>query len=141
VKYTPLPKNPESKDERAANYALPYASLHAEPAIIISFVAPGNIYPTCEQHKGPASLAGKPLRTPGYNAHYVLTKKDGFAVTQKGESPMYDELVVPEESQVAPAFIILSKIQCLPKLLKSILKFEGMMNSLEIDALRWTKIE
>jgi len=90
----------------SAKYALPYAALKEDPAIIISYVAPGNVYPTCEQHKGPESLAGKPLRTPGYNSHYVLTKKDGFALANPSENPFYDEIVVAEEAQVAPAFII-----------------------------------
>jgi len=90
----------------SAKYALPYSTLQSDPAFIISYVVPGNIYPTCEQHKGPESLAGKPLRTPGYNSHYVLTKKDGFAVTNPADNQFYDEVVVPEECQVAPAFII-----------------------------------
>jgi len=90
----------------ASRYALPYATLQTDPAIIISYVVPGNIYPTSEQHKGPKSLAGKPLRTPNYNSHYVLTKTDGFAVSNSAENPFYDEIVLPEECQVVPAFII-----------------------------------
>jgi len=91
----------------SSKYALPYATLQSDPAIIISYVVPGNIYPTSEQHKGPKSLAGKPLRTPGYNSHYVLTRTDGFALSDPSESPFYDEIVLPEECQVVPAFIVL----------------------------------
>jgi len=91
----------------SSKYALPYATLQPDPVIIISYIVPGNIYPTSEQHKGPNSLAGKPLKTPGYNSHYVLTRTDGFALSNPTESPFYDEIVLPEECQVVPAFIVI----------------------------------
>jgi len=87
-------------------YSLPYATLHPAPTLIISYVVPGTIYPAIEQHKGPHSLAGKPLRTPGYHSHYVLTQKDGFAISSEKTTPFYDEIVVPLEAQVVPGFIV-----------------------------------
>jgi len=90
-------------------YSLPYAVRPgvSEPTLILSFVVPGNIYPTVEQHKGPQSLMGKPLRTPGYHSHFVLTNKDGLAISPENIlQNVYDEIVIPVEAQVVPAYII-----------------------------------
>jgi hypothetical protein len=83
-------------------YCLPYAVSKREPAIILSYVNMGNVYAVTECHKGPKSLMGSSLKS-GYNSHYVLTNKDGH-VYDKGE--ICDELVIGQESQILPSFII-----------------------------------
>lgn len=84
-------------------YCLPYAAGKRNPAIIISYLNMGNIFPVTEDHTGPSSLMGKPLKA-GYNSHLVLVQKDGYIY--KGEGEINNELVVSQESQVLPAYII-----------------------------------
>jgi len=91
----------------SVHYTLPYSALQENPSVIISFIVPGNVFPIIENHRGPSSLAGKPLRTPGYHSHYVLTNKDGYVLESKShQGGIYDEIVIPEESQIMPSFII-----------------------------------
>jgi len=87
-------------------YALPYARLQEDPAIIISYVIPGNIYPVVEHHKEENSLLGSPIKAPGYNSHYVITARDGSVAQTIGEIPVFDEIVIDQEAQVTPAFIL-----------------------------------
>lgn len=50
-----------------------------------------------------------PSRCPkkaGYNSHYVLTEKDGDCVQQKKKHGYYDEVVIEQESQIAPVYLI-----------------------------------
>lgn len=83
-------------------YTLPYCGAKRNPAIIISYLNMGNIYPVTEDHKGSKSLLGTALKS-GYNSHYIMTNKDGF-IYDKGD--ICDEIVVSQESQILPAFII-----------------------------------
>jgi hypothetical protein len=85
-------------------YCLPYAAGKRNPAIIISYLNMGNVFAVTENHLGPSSLMGKPLRV-GFHSHYVLTNKDGHIYNGEGEPE--NELVVSQESQVLPAYIIL----------------------------------
>jgi len=88
-------------------YSLPYAQSKEDPAIILSYVIPGNIYPVLEDHKGKNSLMGLAIKArEGYNSHYVITKQDGNVFQEIGERPVYDELVIDQESQVTPAFVL-----------------------------------
>jgi len=87
-------------------YALPYARLQEDPAIIISYIIPGNIYPVVEHHKEENSLLGSPIKAPGYNSHYVITSQDGYVAKTVGEIPVFDEIVIDQEAQVTPAFIL-----------------------------------
>jgi len=53
----------------------------------------------------------KPLKQ-GFHSHYVLTGKDGYIYNGEGEPE--NELVVSQESQVLPSFIIiLNSEECL----------------------------
>lgn len=42
----------------------------------------------------------------GYHSHYVVTQQDGFACTSPDHKPVFDEIVIAQEAQVVPAFII-----------------------------------
>jgi len=73
--------------------------------LVLCLTIPGNVYPVIEQHDSETvSLMGSPV-VAGYNSHYVLTTKDGKAITCKEETHS-DQLVVAQESQVLPVFII-----------------------------------
>jgi len=84
-------------------YCLPYAASKRSPAIIISYLNMGNVFPVTEDHLGPSSLMNFPLKA-GFHSHYVLTNKDGHIYNGKGE--INNELVVSQESQVLPSYII-----------------------------------
>jgi hypothetical protein len=107
-----------------AVYACPYFISSLEPAIVLSYLipgmsrvfiasseffsitfltCPGNAYPTVESPHSPESLQGSNLRR-GYQSHYVITNGKGMP-TERGTS-QYDEIVINQESQVCPAFII-----------------------------------
>eukprot|EP01125_Pyxidicula_operculata_P020486 TRINITY_DN7584_c0_g1_i1.p1 TRINITY_DN7584_c0_g1~~TRINITY_DN7584_c0_g1_i1.p1 ORF type:complete len:1741 (-),score=240.11 TRINITY_DN7584_c0_g1_i1:66-5117(-) len=90
----------------SALYTLPYFGTKKSPTILICLVFPGNTYPTIEDRNGPNSLLGKPIK-PGYQSHYVLTNRSGSPCTQEKESgKFYDELVIPQESQIVPVFLL-----------------------------------
>ena len=42
--------------------------------------------------------------TNGFNSHFVVTNRKGEAVTTE-EEETFDEIVIPQESQIMPAFI------------------------------------
>eukprot|EP01126_Amoeba_proteus_P000332 TRINITY_DN10100_c0_g5_i2.p1 TRINITY_DN10100_c0_g5~~TRINITY_DN10100_c0_g5_i2.p1 ORF type:complete len:109 (-),score=24.82 TRINITY_DN10100_c0_g5_i2:252-578(-) len=71
-------------------YTLPYFGKRQDPAIIISFTIPGNIYPVIEKHTDSNSLMGKVIN-PGYNSHYVL-------VLPNGNVPNFEKQACPEGS-------------------------------------------
>jgi len=85
-------------------------SLFAQPqsnsvVLVLCLTIPGNVYPVIEQHDAEtASLLGSPV-VAGYNSHYVVTTKEGRAITRKEESHS-DQLVVAQEAQALPVFII-----------------------------------
>jgi len=88
-----------------ALYALPYYSGFEKPTILISWVIPGNIYPVVESHKDDScSLLGHALRA-GYNSHYVCVDKKGNVI-RTADDESYDELVIEQESQICPAFVL-----------------------------------
>jgi len=89
----------------SAPYSLHYAYLSQEPVLILSFVTPGNVYPVVENPKEVDSLLASAIK-PGYNSHYVLTCRNGMVITQIETETFYDELVVDQESQVLPAYIL-----------------------------------
>lgn len=89
-------------------YCLPYACGRREPAIILSYLCPGHVFPVTESHLDKKkSLLGLPVKS-GYTSNYVLTKKDGHVFD--GDYNDYisgsDEIVICSESQCLPAFII-----------------------------------
>jgi hypothetical protein len=78
------------------DYCIPYICSKRDPAIIISYVLPGNVYPVTE-----TSFAGKPLMA-GYQSHYIKTNIAG----KIDKDSDYDELVICQESQILPMYII-----------------------------------
>jgi len=91
----------------SAKYVIPYMGNKKRPTILICYVVPGNIYPVTEHPtKSKKPLMGHPLVN-GYQSHYVLTTKKGFPLTEGDkEIPIYDEIVIGQESQVVPLFLL-----------------------------------
>eukprot|EP01128_Nolandella_sp_AFSM9_P001785 TRINITY_DN12199_c0_g1_i1.p1 TRINITY_DN12199_c0_g1~~TRINITY_DN12199_c0_g1_i1.p1 ORF type:complete len:1767 (-),score=200.25 TRINITY_DN12199_c0_g1_i1:119-5263(-) len=92
----------------SARYALPYYGGRKNPAVLICFSVPGNPYPVVEHRTEENSMLGMPLKS-GYQSHYVLARKNGNPVkSQRGNfmDGVYDELVIGQESQVIPAWIL-----------------------------------
>eukprot|EP01127_Copromyxa_protea_P011436 TRINITY_DN2873_c0_g3_i2.p1 TRINITY_DN2873_c0_g3~~TRINITY_DN2873_c0_g3_i2.p1 ORF type:complete len:1979 (-),score=279.48 TRINITY_DN2873_c0_g3_i2:77-5701(-) len=91
-----------------AMYGCPFLSHRADPALLISFVTPGNVFPVTENHNKPNNLIGKRLK-PGYTSHYVAVDTEG-AVPELDSldeiSGLYDEIVVSQEPQISPVYLI-----------------------------------
>eukprot|EP01126_Amoeba_proteus_P015888 TRINITY_DN17227_c0_g1_i1.p1 TRINITY_DN17227_c0_g1~~TRINITY_DN17227_c0_g1_i1.p1 ORF type:complete len:397 (+),score=77.99 TRINITY_DN17227_c0_g1_i1:548-1738(+) len=92
------------------DYILPYYATKPNPAIIISYLVPGNIFPVTENHKRPGSLRGTALKS-GYQSHYVVTERKGsipnlFKSNVSGKK-LFDELVIGKKTQILPAYFFL----------------------------------
>jgi len=88
-------------------YTIPYIVSRRQPTLILSWVVPGNVFPVTESHCDPAvSLLGSAIKS-GYNSHWVVCRRDGMAVSTCQENDSYAEVVIPQESQIVPAFIFL----------------------------------
>jgi len=86
-------------------YATPYFATKKNPAIIITYVIPGNPYPVTESPKAGKGLTSAALQS-GAQSHYVVTSIEGLPVEKPCDN-CYDELVITQEAQVVPAFILL----------------------------------
>jgi hypothetical protein len=77
-----------------ADYTIPYILNKRNPAIIISWLFAGNVYPVIENPDSENSLMGKALMK-GYTSHYVITNKMGRAMTSKNDASIdyFDEFV------------------------------------------------
>jgi hypothetical protein len=107
----------------SAKYAVPYFATKPSPSIIISFLVPGNPFPVTEDPNNPAiSIAGHALK-PGYQSHYVLTTNRGMPFPQIEYKNIFDELVIRQETQVAPAYVLMLDPKGFPQLIRS---FERM---------------
>jgi len=85
-------------------YCVPYLQTK-HPSVIVSYILPGNPYPVVEEVKSPMSLLGSALKM-GFNSHFVVTNVSGECVTsQEPNETVCDEIVIPQESQIVPAFI------------------------------------
>lgn len=94
-------------------YTLPYALAKKRPTVIVSYVNAGNVWPVTEEHKGPRSLKGGAIKS-GYNSHIALTNKGGTIYHADVDDTVCDEIVIAQESQILPAFLIeLSADSCL----------------------------
>jgi len=91
----------------SALYTLPYFANKRSPAILICLTAPGNPYPVTESPNTLNSLVGKPLLS-GYQSHYVVTMSSGFPLAEKHweVEQKYDELVLNQEAQIVPLFLL-----------------------------------
>jgi len=110
-----------------AIYGLLYFSRNQMPAVIISYILPGNIYPVIEDPNDKTStLLGKGISP--YHSNYVLVQLDGMPVTEI-KHKNFDELVIDQEGNVLPAYILfLSTKNLLPiyEQLKKVDDFELM---------------
>jgi len=86
-----------------APYTLPYL-IKPNPALIISYVTPGNVFPVIEHPRSSSSFCGVPI-VAGYNSHYIVTDSGGFPLA-KISKKHFDEIAVSQETQVAPAFVL-----------------------------------
>jgi len=86
-------------------YCLPYIACKRAPTIILSWILPGNPYPVTEHHEGAESLMGTATKS-GFNSHYVVTDKKGQATTKPTQSELFNEIVINQEAQIVPAFIL-----------------------------------
>jgi len=101
----------------SAKYAIPYFATKAQPAIIISYLVPGNPYPVIENPNEPGNLAGEVIKV-GYQSHYVLTTNRGMPFEKIEYKNIFDEIVVDQESQVAPAYVLLLDNKGFPALIR-----------------------
>jgi len=101
----------------SAKYALPYYATKQNPAIIISYLIPGNPYPVTESPNGPNSIAGTTLK-PGYQSHYVSVNARGFPHEAPTNYDLFDEIVINQEAQVAPAYLLYLDRHSFSKLIK-----------------------
>jgi hypothetical protein len=97
-------------------YATPYFATKSEPSILICFIIPGNIRPIIEHRGAVKSFLGVPIDS-GYQSHYVLTNRDGNPLTKKTDR-YYDEIVLSNEVQVVPVFLLYVSRDILGKLAK-----------------------
>jgi len=85
-----------------AMFATHYVSTRKDPAFIISFVTPGNPYPLTRPSPGVTKAS--------YNCHYVaVTAEDKIPSGDLEEDQvkgLFDEIVVPQESQISPVYVI-----------------------------------
>lgn len=91
-------------------YTLPYVGMHREGAVVISYIIPGNVFACDEVHTGPNSLMGKPIPSP-YNSNFVLTNKKGL-IYQDGDGEPNNEVIIPNDNQTVPAFIVTLNYDC-----------------------------
>jgi len=91
---------------------------HKNPALILSLIIPGNVYPVVEHPRGNESIAGGAIK-PGYNSHYVVTDSAGIVISTVLDTNKYDELVVDQECQVLPVFVLSVDVEQINELLNS----------------------
>jgi len=104
----------------SARYTIPYFATKRKPAILICLTAPGIPYPVIESHVGEQSLMGKPIRH-GFQSHYVVTTKKGTPFSEEeyaNDVHKYDELVIDQEAQVVPIFLLIVDPKSIVKLVQ-----------------------
>jgi len=90
-------------------YASSYSTQKTK-VFIVSAINLGKVYPVIEHPKSPQSLLGKPLEI-GYNSHFILVSENGFPyfganMEKKTKEVFFDEIVITQESQICPMFVI-----------------------------------
>jgi len=89
-------------------YTVPYLIIKRKPAILICLTLPGNPYPVTQHRDAPNSLADKHILS-GYQSHYVTVTKIGNPFTKEDYDKsykQYDELVIGQEAQIIPIFLL-----------------------------------
>lgn len=87
------------------SYVAPYFLGKEQPAILVNLVVGGNAFPVVEAAAEKDSFLGKPTAS-GYQSHFVLTKSDGTPVTAMHTEDESNEIVVSQEAQVVPIYIV-----------------------------------
>jgi len=108
-------------------YASPYYAMQKGAALLICFVIPGNIKPVTEHPEGKHSYIGCMIDT-GYQSHYVLTDKKGYPADlnilhsqlniNQLNNNVYDEIVIANESQAVPVFLVIVSMDFAQKVLQ-----------------------
>jgi len=96
-------------------YTFPYIVVKRSPAILLCWILPGHTLPVNEHHKGKSSLIGKAIN--GYMSHFVVTTRSG-ETPPKPTTEMFDEFVIPQESQITPAFVFDMNLGSLKRIIK-----------------------
>jgi len=76
---------------------------------LICLIIPGNTLPVIENPNDDAvSLKGEHI-VGGYQSHYVIVNRKGYPLTSEdyeNNEVQYDEIVIAQESQVVPIFLL-----------------------------------
>eukprot|EP01130_Rhizamoeba_saxonica_P005313 TRINITY_DN2133_c0_g1_i1.p1 TRINITY_DN2133_c0_g1~~TRINITY_DN2133_c0_g1_i1.p1 ORF type:complete len:986 (+),score=189.66 TRINITY_DN2133_c0_g1_i1:57-2960(+) len=106
-----------------AGYASKFSE-NNEHCFIVSMVIPGNVYPVTEHPNKLKSLKGLPNKV-GYQSHYVRVNKKGYPSSNMDDN-IFDEIVVFQESQVLPIYVIFAERDIVVK--KGIHRIESLTN-------------
>lgn len=87
------------------SYVAPYFLGKESPAILVNLAICGNAFPVVEAATERGGFLGKPTAS-GYQSHFVLTKSDGTPITEMHMSDESNEIVVSQEAQVVPIYIV-----------------------------------
>uniref|UniRef100_A0A6B2L0J1 PARP catalytic domain-containing protein n=1 Tax=Arcella intermedia TaxID=1963864 RepID=A0A6B2L0J1_9EUKA len=93
----------------SAAYTLQYIAKVLKPTILICLIIPGNPFPVVEDPSKPGTYRGSCIST-GYQSHYCRTSFLGLPYKEKDlteKKKPYDEIVLNQESQVLPLFLLL----------------------------------
>jgi len=74
--------------------------------LILALVVCGNIYPVTERKGSQHSLEGKPVISTGYQSHYAIVHSGSGHICATDDPKAVDELVVFQDGQAFPIFII-----------------------------------
>jgi len=90
------------------NYAKIYSKQASKEGLclILSLVVCGNVYPVTESKGSEHSLEGKPVVSAGYQSHYAVVRSDSGHICSTSDTKAVDELVVFQDGQAIPMFII-----------------------------------
>jgi hypothetical protein len=102
----------------SAMYTLPYFANKRRPAILICLTAPGNPFPVIESPNKDHSMLGRPMIS-GFQSHYAITTVSGFPPSDKKFDSVkkYDELVISQEAQIVPMYLVEIDTSNLPVLI------------------------
>jgi len=77
--------------------------------MLIVLIFPGNVYPVTENPSDEDSFLGKPMKS-GYQSHFVITSKKGLptgeTAKERADTEFFDELVIIQESQILPVYLV-----------------------------------
>jgi len=89
----------------SAVYGLPYYGTKKKPSLLICLLTPGNSFPVVESREEDKSFLGVPIRS-GYQSHCVNVTLSGEPCAQVMTDDFYDEIVVGQELQILPVYLV-----------------------------------